>query len=97
MRWLYTCVVRPAITYGALVWAKSTSTKVVQTQLAKAQCLGLILTASMRQNMPKAGLEIITNVIPLHIRIVELAVSTYNRMGGPPDGWTGKTSISHRP
>jgi ribonuclease HI/retron-type reverse transcriptase len=91
MRWLYTCVVRPAITYGALVWAKSTRTKVVQTQLAKAQRLGLILTASMRQNTPTAGLEIITNVIPLHICIVELAVSTYNRIGRPPDGWTGKT------
>jgi ribonuclease HI len=91
MRWLYTCVVRPAITYGALVWAKSTQTKTVQAKIRKVQRLGLILTAPMRRNTPTVGLELITYVVPLHIRIMELAISTFNRIGRPPDGWSGKT------
>jgi hypothetical protein len=42
MNWLYTCVVQPAITYGAIVWAKSTTLKSNQAKLRKAQRLGLI-------------------------------------------------------
>lgn len=89
-RWLYTCIVRPALTYGALVWAQHAQKKSIQNQLKKAQRLGLVMIAPMRQNTPTAGLELVTHVVPLHVRILELAVSTYNRIGRPPDGWTGK-------
>jgi ribonuclease HI/retron-type reverse transcriptase len=96
-RWLYTCVVRPALTYGAIVWAKSTQSKGIQNQLKKAQRLGLVMIAPIRQNTPTAGLEMIAHVVPLHIRIQELAVSTYSRLGRPPDGWSGKirTRLGH--
>ena len=89
-RWLYTAVVRPAITYGALVWAQYTQGATVRNQLKKAQRVALVMLAPMRQNTPTAGLELIANVVPLHLRILELAVSTYNRIGRPPDGWTGR-------
>jgi hypothetical protein len=62
MRWLYTCVARLAITYGAIVWAKSIQTQKVQAQLRKAQCLGLVLIAPMRLKTPTAGLELIADV-----------------------------------
>jgi hypothetical protein len=93
MPWLYTCVVRSAITYGAIVWAKSIQTQKVQAQLRKAQRLGLVLIAPMRLKTPTADLELIADVVPLHIRIMELAISTFNRIGRPPDGWSGKTGL----
>jgi hypothetical protein len=93
MRWLYTCIVCPALTYGAVVWAKSTQMKSVQAKMNKVQRLGQVSIAPMRQNTPTAGLELICGVQPLHIRIISLAVQTYNRLDLSPEKWTEKQAV----
>ena len=89
-KWLYTAVVRPALTYGALVWAQHTRRITIQNALQKAQRLALVMLAPMRLKSPTKGLELVAGVLPLHLCIQELAVSTYNRIGRPPELWTGK-------
>jgi hypothetical protein len=86
MKWLYTCVVQPALTYGAMVWANSTNLASNQSAPQKAQQL----VAPMRQNTPTKGLDIVLGVQPHHLRVQELAMHTYNRLDQSPDDWTGK-------
>ena len=57
--WLYTGIVRPALTYGAVVWAHSTKSTVIQKDLQKVQRLGLAMIAPMRPSTPTIGLEIV--------------------------------------
>ena len=87
--WLYTGVVRPAITYGTVVWAHSTKSASMQRVLQRVQRLGLIMIAPMRQSTPTAGLELLTGVPPLDLQIQEIAIQTSTRLNLQPSGWSG--------
>jgi hypothetical protein len=67
-----------------MVWANSTNLALNQSALQKAQRLGLVMVAPMRQNTPTKGLEIVLGVQPLHLRVQELAKHTYNRLDRSP-------------
>lgn len=68
MRWLYSCVVRPGITYGCLVWGRSVMNK-YQAELRRIQGLALMLQGLFRQNTPRRALELLSAVEPLHLFI----------------------------
>jgi hypothetical protein len=77
--WLYTGVVRPALTYGAAVWASAAQAANHTAKLLKLQRLALLMIAPMRRNTPTAGLEVLFGVPPLQLYILSMATSTYNR------------------
>ena len=55
--WMYTAMIRPIITYGALMWAHKTDTKKSQQQLIKVQKLaGSCITGSLR-TCPAAAID----------------------------------------
>ena len=87
--WLYTGIVRPAITYGAVVWANSTKSAFIQRDLQRVQRLGLIMIAPMRPSTPTAGLELLTGVPPLDLQVQETAIQTSTRLNLQPSGWSG--------
>ncbi|CAB0007833.1 unnamed protein product [Nesidiocoris tenuis] len=67
--WLYTAVVRPIVSYAALVWWRATNQQTVQAQLGTLQrqaCLGI--TGAMR-TCPTASMEALLGLPPLHIHI----------------------------
>ena len=87
--WLYTGIVRPALTYGAAVWAHATKFAHVQTDLQRVQRLGLVMIAPMRASTPTMGLEVLTGLPPLDLQIQEIAIQTSNRLNLQPSGWIG--------
>ena len=68
MRWLYTGVIRPGITYGCLVWGRSVMTQ-FQTELRRVQGLALMMQGLFRKNTPRRSLEVLSGVEPLHLFI----------------------------
>ncbi|CAA9998748.1 unnamed protein product [Nesidiocoris tenuis] len=67
--WLYTAVVRPIVSYAALVWWRATNQQTVQAQLGTLQrqaCLGI--TGAIR-TCPTASMEVLLGLPPLHIHI----------------------------
>jgi len=76
---LYTSIVRPAFTYGALVWAKACDTKGAQTQLTRLNRLALNMTGHFRRSTPTAGLEVITHTLPLLLQLQYVAVLAWRR------------------
>jgi ribonuclease HI len=78
--WIYTGMVRPAITYGSFVWAHRINTKLFREKTQKLQRLALISLAPVRLHSPTIGLEIATNTIPLYLYIEGAAMSTYLRL-----------------
>jgi hypothetical protein len=88
--WLYNGVVKPALTYGSVVWARRTTTLTAIRKLNSVQRLGMMMAAPMRLKTPTAGLEILLGVPPLAMHIQQLAVNTSNRLNPTPNGWTGQ-------
>jgi ribonuclease HI len=78
--WVYTGIVRPALTYGSLVWAPKTNTKIFKIKAQRLQRLALISLGPVRLHSPTIGLEIATNTMPLHLYVENCAMSTYLRL-----------------
>jgi hypothetical protein len=87
--WLYTGIIRPFVTYDAVVWAQKSAMARVASKLLKIQGMGMILVAPMRQHTPTAGLETILRLPPLDLYIQYLAATTFNRLNVQPQNWEG--------
>ena len=80
MQWFWTSVMRPKITYGAFVWAQAAQKKTVQSKLRSIQRCGLMMIAPVRRSTPTRAMEILYNIIPLHLHIKYLALATLLRI-----------------
>ena len=79
MRWVYTGIIRPKLTYGALVWAHNITAKQHKKlkQLNRLACMSLTPTT---RSTPQASLEIMYNIIPLDLHLMETGLKTYLRL-----------------
>ena len=82
MRWAYTGIVRPRLSYGALVWSKACNSSWAVKELTKINRLALLSMGHFRRSTPTAGLEIISDVMPLHLYIQGEAALAYSRTEG---------------
>ena len=80
MAWVYKQVIRPAISYGCLIWFTGTETKTAQNALSKIQRKALLCIASAFPSTPTAGLEALLDVPPLHIFLRGEALKTAHRL-----------------
>ena len=94
-RWAYTGIVRPALTYGSIVWACKTKSAKMQAEFKKLQRLALIQVAKVRPSTPTTALEIIYNVPPLDLLIWEIAQKTAVRIGVDPK-WVPQNTRGHQ-
>ncbi len=73
-------IVRPRITYGAIVWAKVASNH--KKQLDRVQRLGLLAMAHVRRSTPTAGMEAALDMMPLDLYAQCAAVKATIRIWG---------------
>jgi len=79
-RWVYTAMVRPLIAYGAICWAKATTTAKCENALRKLQRIALIQITAAYPFSPTAALEMLTGLRPLHLHLQEVAVMASVRL-----------------
>src|SRR5262249_24715775 len=78
--WIYKAIVRPMLSYAAIIWWPRCKLLTVQAQLPKLQRQALIgITGAMRST-PTAALEVLLDVEPLHLYIEEIARNTAMRL-----------------
>ena len=80
--WIFNAIVKPALSYGALVWNRACEKKTIIQRLTKLNRLSLLLLGNFRRSTPTAGLEIILHQPPLHLWIKKEALSAYLRTMG---------------
>ncbi|KAJ8950921.1 hypothetical protein NQ318_008359 [Aromia moschata] len=82
LHWMYTAIVRPVITYGAIVWWPGTRTDKARKQLDKVQRLACLGITSAMRTAPSRAIEVLTGLPPLHLVIEHEAMRSAYRLTG---------------
>jgi hypothetical protein len=72
-KWSWTGVIRPALTYRAIVWSRTASQSWAKKKLQRVQRLALSQISHVRPSTPSAALEIMYRVNPLDLFIQNCA------------------------
>jgi len=73
-RWMYTAIIRPSLTYAAVVWWPRVKFKTASRKLEHLQRLACLLITGALRTTPTKALEIIVDLLPLPIYIVQTAM-----------------------
>ncbi|XP_046811157.1 uncharacterized protein LOC124420850 [Lucilia cuprina] len=90
VKWMYTAIVRPILTYGSLVWWTSTKKKFVVDQLYKVQrsaCIGI--TGAIRTS-PSEALNTILHILPIDLHIMTISACSAVRLNSS-GSWISRT------
>ncbi|XP_062707608.1 uncharacterized protein LOC134288024 [Aedes albopictus] len=80
IKWIYTTVVRPILAYGCLVWWQKGEVRTVQSKLGHLQRMCLMAMSGAFSSTPTAALEVLFDVVPLHIHLKQEALSCTYRL-----------------
>ncbi len=91
-RWAYLTMVRPIISYGALVWIKALENMDCVARLRKVQRAACMLTLSAYPSTPTASLEMLLGIRPIDMHLREVAVATSVRLKKTGHWFAGRTN-----
>jgi ribonuclease HI len=80
IHWMYNQIIVPRITYGAIVWWKKSLQENTIKSLRSLQRMALLTISGAFKTAPTAALEIMLNILPLHLKIKQVAISTASRL-----------------
>ena len=80
MRWAYTGIVRPMLTYGALVWGHIAEHDIIESALRRLNRLAMCTMVKVPRSTPTRAMEIILDVMPLHLHILKEGLRTFLRL-----------------
>ena len=67
VRWIFSAIVRPRITYAAMCWSHSINQKTKFKKLQQINRLVSMMMAPARRSTPTKALEVINNIMPLDL------------------------------
>ena len=85
MKWGFTGMLSPVLTYGAMIWGHTANSKTTQEKLRRLNRLACNTIAAVRKSNPTRALEIIYDLPPLHLLIMKMGLRTYARVQGQLD------------
>jgi ribonuclease HI len=93
LMWIYTAIIRPRLTYGAVVWAHDLTEDNLK-KLRGVQRRALSTVTNCRRSTPGRGLDIICGIPPIDLFLEETAICTRLRIKDLTgvDGWSGMGS-----
>ena len=80
MKWTYTGIVGPVMTYAALIWGHEIDHPYIKARLRKLNRLALNTITRVRRSSPTRGLEIIYGITPLQLPIYKEGLASYSRL-----------------
>ena len=102
MKWAYTGIIRPMLTYGAFVWGHEISSSYINSKLEVLNRLALSLCTQVPKSTPTAALGVLLHIEPLQLYIPKMGLSSFYRLQAhSPLDWSGTFqrkfySVSHR-
>ena len=99
MRWAYIGVVRPMLSYGAMIWGHRAPELIEKFRRINRMAMNTF--ASFPKSTPTAALEIMLDIMPLHLFCVQEAIAARVRLDAVLEfGWHGSShtknhAVSH--
>ena len=94
MRWAYLGIVRPMLCYGAMVWGHRAPENIAK--LRRVNRMAINTFANFPRSTPTAALEVMLDVMPLHIFCVGEALAARIRLSEVVSfGWDGESHTKH--
>ena len=88
MRWAYTGIVRPMLCYGAMIWGHRAPELIAK--LRRINRMAINTFANFPKSTPTAALEVMLDVMPLHLFCVQEALAARTRLNSVLKfGWHG--------
>ena len=78
--WLYTAIIRPMLTYAAVVWWPRVKLVVAQTCLNRVQRMACLCSTGAMRGTPTLALQVLLNLPPLHIFVEMEAMAACYRL-----------------
>ena len=89
MKWAYTAIIRPKLTYACHLWAYKLNKSTIE-KLHKLNRMACLSIASVHKSTPTAGLEMIYNLMPLDLFIEQVAIKISRRVSNQiTPSWSG--------
>ena len=101
MRWAYTGIARPALSYAAFAWGHAAEAEDVENALRRVNRLAMNTIVKVPRSTPTRAMEIILDIYPLHLHILKEGLTTFIRLKPVLNfRWTGiyenlTYSVSH--
>ena len=99
MRWAYTGIVRPMLCYGAMIWGHRAPELIEKFRRINRMAMNTF--ANFPKSTPTAALEVMLDIMPLHLFCTQEAVAARVRLDSVLDfGWHGTShtknhAVSH--
>ena len=74
IKWIYLAVVRPVLSYGALVWWNTTKLGNRLNRLTSVQRLACLGIPGAMKSTPQAALEVMLDIMPIELHLKQLAL-----------------------
>ena len=94
MKWIYTAMIRPVITYACTSWVGGLNKKYLAKKLSRVQRLACLIISSAFPSTPTGALEMLLNIMPINeFILLEAVKGSYrlSRMGLWPATTVGST------
>ena len=79
MKWAYTGVVRPMVSYAAMIWGHEIHTKKVRKLMDAIDRKALLSIAQVKPSTPTEGLRVIYDLLPLSLHIQYTGTASFLR------------------
>ena len=79
MKWIYTAVIKPLITYACIVWAHPLKQTTYKSSINKVGRLMVAILSNTRQSTPRDALGVMFGIPPLDLDIQKEAISSIAR------------------
>ena len=93
MKWAYTAIIRPKLSYGCHLWLQNTRYKNTITQLNTIQRYALLAMGPVHDHTPTAGMEIISKTQSHWTYTLRKLPSTHKGEYWPVQTKTGKAEL----
>src|SRR4051794_24856584 len=78
--WLYTAVVRPVVTYAAVVWVTAVDRQCRVNDLTHVQRLAELCITGASNSTSNSALDALTGLVPLDVHLQGVAIKTMCRL-----------------
>ena len=80
LKWTWTGMVRPILSYAAMIWSHETESKEINEALRKLNRKAMNTIVRVPRSTPTRTMELVMDILPLHLHLMKEGYAAYQRL-----------------